>query len=325
MIVSTAYNMLAFAPTEFIEKPEVQEYENQLENISAADEWTRTQYYWSNNLKVVGVYAIGTPSYVGFNSTVANSYRIGMSLTYIRYRYGSESMLIFLAMVFVHGLLELTGIYLIAAVSLRAAWNFWKGLGSFASIMDKEGNDSLWELTKKEIFKHRHAIKLLLLDFIVLFAIGSFLVFLAAPIEAYVSPAIGQIFWSAPVAAAVFLAAVGLFYALIFARGFNRMREDLKLVWNVSRLASKKRIIGVFVGIFVLLLFLPYSPSTMSSQIGFVLFVLALGIMIFELWILTLTKKVRYPTYARRKCRPVQLPLFVFVLLFLLMLIRLMF
>lgn len=244
MIISTAYHTLAFTPAEFIEKPEVQEYENELENISAADEWARTQYYWSNNLKVAGVYALGTPSYLGFNSVVANSYRIGMSLTYIYYRYGPEAMLVFSAMVFVHGLLELTGIYLIAAVSLRLAWNFWKGLGGLVRITDREEKHRVWKLTKREkreILKHRRTIGLLLSDFAVLFAVGVFFIFLAAPIEAYVSPAAGYGFIFSPVAAAVFLVEVGLIYALIVARGFSRMRGDLKYVWNEARLAFRRK------------------------------------------------------------------------------------
>ena len=243
MIISTAYHTLAFTPAEFIEKPEVQKYENELEKLPP-DEWTRTQYYWSNNLGVAGVYALWTPLYLGFNSVVANSYRIGMDLTYHYHQYGPEIMLAFSAMVFVHGLLELTGIYLIAAVSLRLAWNFWKGLGGLARITNKEEKHRVWKLTKREkreILKHKHAIKMLLSDFAVLFVVGVFFVFLAAPIEAYVSPAVGYGFIFSPVAAAVFLVEVGLIYALIAALGFNRMRGDLKYVWNEVRLAFRRK------------------------------------------------------------------------------------
>jgi len=242
MILSTVYYMLAFTSAEFAQKPEVREYENAVENqIVIMDEWARTQYYWSNNLGVAVACALGTPTYFGFNTAVATNYMIGMSITSNYYRYGPESVLAFPAVIFIHGLLELTGIYIIAAVSLRLAWNLWKGVGSFAAITDKEGKNWSWKLTKREILKHRHMIKMLLFDFAILFSIGSFLIFLAAPIEAYVSPAIGSIFLSAPVVAAVFLAAVGLFYALIAARGFNRMRGDLKSVWNETRLAFRRK------------------------------------------------------------------------------------
>jgi len=245
MILSTVYYMLAFTSAEFAQKPEVREYENAVENkIVIMDEWARTQYYWSNNLRVAGACAFGTITYFGFNTAVATNYMIGMSITSNYYRYGPESVLAFPAMIFIHGLLELTGIYIIAAVSLRVAWNLWRGLGGLVAITGKEREHWSWKLTKgekREILKHRHTIKLLLFDFVTLFAIGSFFIFLAAPIEAYVSPAIGYIFWLAPVVAAVFLVAVGLFYALIAARGFNRMRGDLKFVWNETRLAFKRK------------------------------------------------------------------------------------
>jgi uncharacterized membrane protein SpoIIM required for sporulation len=241
MILSTIYYMLVFTPAEFVQKPEVQEYENAVENIVIMDEWARTQYYWSNNLMVAGACALETPTYFGFNTAVATNYMIGMSITYNYYRYGSESVLAFPAMIFIHGLLELTGIYIIAAVSLRMAWNFWRGLGGLAAITDKKGKNWSWKLAKREIIKHRRTIKMLLFDFAMIFSIGSFLIFLAAPIEAYVSPSIGSIFLLAPVVAAVFLVAVGLFYALIAARGFNRMHGDLKFVWDETRLGFKRK------------------------------------------------------------------------------------
>jgi len=326
MILSTVYYMLAFTPPEFVQRPEVQKYENVVENVGGMSEPERTQFYWSNNLMVAGLCALGTPGYFGFNIVVATNYGNGMSITSYYYGFGPEgalAALAFLATIFVHGLLELTGIYIIAAVSLRAAWNLWRGWGGLLAITRKKRENLSWKLARREILKHKHKIKLLLFDFAVLFAIGSFLVFLAAPIETYISPKIWLNFFQAPVVAAAFLVAVGLFYALIVARGFNRMRGDLKFVWNETGLAPKKRIIGIVVGIFILLLFLPYSPPTMSSQIGFALFVLALGAMILELWILVLPRRVRRPPRVRRKWRPVQLSFLVFVICFALTLLRL--
>jgi uncharacterized membrane protein SpoIIM required for sporulation len=238
MILSTVYYMLVFTPAQFVQKPEVREYENAVKSLPP-DAWARTQYYWSNNLMVAGVCALETPMYFGFNTAVATNYMIGMSITYYYYGIGPGGVLAFPAMIFIHGLLELTGIYIIAAISLRIAWNFWRGLGGLAAITDKEGKNWSWKLTKREIIKHRRTIKMLLFDFVIIFSIGSFLIFLAAPIEAYVSPSVGSIFLSAPVVAAVFLMAVGLFYAFITARGFNRMRGDLKFVWNEIRLGFK--------------------------------------------------------------------------------------
>jgi uncharacterized membrane protein SpoIIM required for sporulation len=247
MILSTMYYMLVFTPAQFAQKPEVQGYENAVQNVVKMDDWARTQYYWSNNLMVAGVCAIETPMYFGFNTAVATNYMIGMSITYNYYFLESENvlafpaMISFPAMIFIHGLLELTGIYIIAAVSLRMAWNFWRGLGGLVAITDKEGKNWSWKLAKREVIKHRGTIKMLLSDFVILFSIGFFLVFLAAPIEAYVSPSVGSIFLLAPAVAAFFLAAVGLFYALIVARGFNRMRGDLKFVWNEIRLGLKRK------------------------------------------------------------------------------------
>jgi uncharacterized membrane protein SpoIIM required for sporulation len=240
-ILSTVYYMLVLSPSSFKQEPEVQEYENALGNIVVMDEWARTKYYWSNNLMVAGACALETPTYFGFNTAVATNYLIGMSITYNYYRYGPESVLAFPAMIFIHGLLELTGIYIIAAVSLRIAWNFWRGLGGLAAITGKEGKNLSWKLTKREILKHRRTIKMLLFDFAILFSIGSFLIFLAAPIEAYVSPSIGSIFLAAPAVAAVFLVAVGLFYVFIAARGFNRMRGDLRSVWNETKFGFKRK------------------------------------------------------------------------------------
>lgn len=52
-------------------------------------------------------------------------------------------------------------------------------------------------------------------------------------------------------------------------------------------MTSKKRgAIGVIMGILVLLLFLPLSPSAASSQPGFVLFAAALGAVVVESWAL---------------------------------------
>ena len=50
---------------------------------------------------------------------------------------------------------------------------------------------------------------------------------------------------------------------------------------------SKKRvIIGVIIGILILLLFLPFSPSAASSQLSFAVFLAVLGAVIIGLWIL---------------------------------------
>ena len=241
MALSTAYHVLAFTPLEFAEKREVREYENAVKEVSVMDDWTRTKYYWSNNLRVAEIYAIGAPTFFGFNSVVASSYSVGMSLAYRHHLYGAGGIPASLAQFFTHGLLELSGFYLIAAVSLRVGWNLWKGLGHLATVGrgEKRWSWGLSEQDRREILKHKVKIKLLLGDFIVFFAVGTFLVFLAAPIEAYVSPSLGVIFLRDPLLAAAFFAAVGFLYLSVVARGFNAMRSDLKLTWENARLAFK--------------------------------------------------------------------------------------
>jgi uncharacterized membrane protein SpoIIM required for sporulation len=231
-IISTAYNMMAYTREEFIERPDVKRYENEIEKLPP-DEWALTQHYWSHNLGVAGIYALGAPSYIGFGSVLVNSFGIGVSTTYWYHQGGERIMLAFSAMIFVHGLLELTGLFLIAAASFRLAWNFWRGLGGLEMVPDKK--------KKQEILKHKHAIKMLLADFVTLFAIGAFLIFLAAPVEAYISPAAGGAFVSEPAAAVAFLVEVGLIYSLIAALGFARMRIDLKNIWNEVKPAFRRK------------------------------------------------------------------------------------
>ncbi len=245
MILSTAYHMLAFDPAAFAGDPDVQDYENALENVSEMDEWTRTQYYWSNNLRVAGICVIATPTYFGFNSMVATNYMIGMSLTYFYHVLGPSGVSTFSSQIFVHGLLELTGFYIITAVTLRVAWNLWKGMGRLVALTGKDKRGSAWKLTKREkreISKHKGTIKLLLSDFITLFAIGAFFIFLAAPIEAYVSPVAGLGFFREPVLTVIFLISIGFLYASIVAWGFNAMRRDLKYVWNETKLVFRGKL-----------------------------------------------------------------------------------
>lgn len=229
MISSTAYHMLAFAPDEFTGQPEVQAYENAVGNVSEMSDWTRTQYYWSNNLKVAGVGVALTPVYFGLYSATVTNYAMGMALTYNYHIYGLAGMLAILASFFVHGLLELTGIYILAAVSLRTAWNLWRRLGF------------LTKSRKRESLRHKRAMGLLMKDFVWLSSVGMFFIFLAAPIEAYVSPWAGLLFFLVPATALAFLAFVGLFYASIVRWGLSAMRSDVKFVCKEVKPAFKGR------------------------------------------------------------------------------------
>lgn len=262
LLLSTAYFALAFTPAEFKEKSAG--YEEDLSEVSVMNDWTRTKYYWANNLSVAGVYAVGTPTYFGFNSLVANHYWIGMSTTYW-YHYaeqvdnaGGTGMLAFTGQIFVHGLLELTGFYLIVAVSLRVGWNIWKGMGHLVA-MAARGKRLSWKLSKwekREILKHKRTIKLLLSDFFIILALGAFLIFLAGPIESYVSSWVGSGFYIAPLLAAIYLVIVGLIYAAIVRAGFKAMRDKIKLVWKDLRLARRRKWLPAQLSLMMLVIFL---------------------------------------------------------------------
>ncbi|MEW6592690.1 MAG: stage II sporulation protein M [Candidatus Hadarchaeota archaeon] len=245
-IFSLAYNMLAFTPSDFLQRPDVSSYENAVENVTALDKWTRTVFYWRNNLGVVGVYAVAAPANLGFNSGLIANYNLGISLAYWYHSLGGNAMLAFSGSIFVHGLLELTGAYLVIAASLRLAWNLWKGAGRILSMARKKGELFHWSVSfrpatweRREVKKHREVIKLNLTDFAVLVLVGTFLVFLAAPVESYISPTASTIFYSNPLLGAGFLMIVGLFYAAVAYKGFGRMRRDISYMWNDMKLAFR--------------------------------------------------------------------------------------
>ena len=66
----------------------------------------------------------------------------------------------------------------------------------------------------------------------------------------------------------------------------------------------KKRPIVIIIGIFILLLFLCYSPPTTSSQIDFTFFILALAAMILGLWVLIPPIRMKPRFYAGKIIRP---------------------
>jgi len=246
IISSTAWHTLAFSDADFLGKPEVQGYENALDNVAVMDEWSRTQYYWSNNLSVAGMYAATTPGNFGFNTGIYSDYIIGESFAYWYHQEGATGLVAFSGSVFVHGLLELTAVFIITAASLRLAWNFWKWMGSTLVVFVGRGEGlSARSLPKKssrlerEYRKRRGVIRQHLTDFLVLVLVGAFLIFLAAPVEAYVSPKVGGSFYLAPALGVVFLVFAGLWYTFLVARGFGAMRKDFKLIFGELKLGSK--------------------------------------------------------------------------------------
>lgn len=241
MTLSTSYHIFAYKSSEFLERPDVQEYENAIETVSQMDEWTLTKFYWSNNLRIIGFYIVGIPSYFGFHSMMFNEYTIGMNLSYWYHAYGAEMFLIFLSGLFLHGVLELTGIFIVVAITLRVAWNFWKGIGHMMTSGGKKRSRKLSNSATQEIRKSESKVKELLVDFLVLASFGAFLIFLAAPIEAYISPSFMAAFVGVLPLAIIFLVIIASFYLSIFIWGLRAMKKDIRAVYGDVKLAFERK------------------------------------------------------------------------------------
>lgn len=272
MMFSVGYFILAYDSSEFLQKPNAQEYENSVGEVVAMDEWERTKYYWSHNLRLAGLYVVTTPSYLSFHSSVFNGYSIGIATSYWYHDGGADgnAALAFLAGIFVHGVLELTGAFILAGATLRAAWNFWKGAGHMAFMTGKNEKTWSWGLSRrerKELRKYRVNVKGFLVDFIILVGFGAFLIFLAGPIEVYVSPSMMAVFHTSPPLAVAFLVAIALIYISVFflwfgglralGKDFRLMRRDIgdafKLKWRSTHLSL---LVFVAFSIFAAILFL---------------------------------------------------------------------
>jgi len=256
MMFSVGYHILAYDSSEFLQEPEAQEYENSVGEVVAMDEWERTKYYWSHNLRLAGLYVVMTPSYLSFHSSAFNGYSVGIATSYWYHVLGADAnaALAFLAGIFVHGVLELTGVFIIAGATLRAAWNFWKGAGHMAFMTGKNEKTWSWRLSRrerKELRRYRGKVEGFLADFIILVGFGAFLIFLAGPIEVYVSPSVMAVFHTSPPLAVAFLVAIALLYISVFflgfgglralGRDFRLMRRDIgdafKLKWRSTHLS----------------------------------------------------------------------------------------
>ena len=230
ILLSTFFFALSFNREQFENLSNVKNYDNALSNVTTMDDWSRTKFYWSNNLGVSGLYAATFPLYLGANSVLFTSYQIGLALVYNYHLYGLGAMLAFAGVIFVHGVLEITGIFIVGAASFRLAWNFWRYLGR-----------SLKSGFGKITMKRKATAKQYLKDYALMVALGSFMIFLAAPIESYVSPYAGAIFLLSPLMALFFLAAVLLLYTSFIRRSFAPMRQALASVLkDVESLISGK-------------------------------------------------------------------------------------
>jgi uncharacterized membrane protein SpoIIM required for sporulation len=202
-------------------REEVVDYKNRVENVTRMNEWDRTKYYWTNNLSVAGYRIIFTPWYVGFPAEIFQSYIVGIVNTFW---YNEAELSPFRAAIEVHGLLEMTGFFIITAITARLAWNLWKGMGFMISYRKN---------VKRLIKRYRGRIKEILGDFLIVASIGILLIFLAAPIEAYISPSIWATFRSVPLLSYIYLTAVALVYLAIFFvrfRGWAMIKKDAKKI-----------------------------------------------------------------------------------------------
>jgi uncharacterized membrane protein SpoIIM required for sporulation len=231
--LSIGYNLVAFSPQEFVQLPEAKEYESKVAEISAMDKWSRTQLYWSHNLGTAGSYVTLFPAYLSLVSNVATGYAMGIAIAYYNAEGDWRYALTFSAQLFIHGILELTGIFIIGAACFRLAWKFWAGIGHLTPLsLKKSARKEIW----KEISRQKGKVKLEIFDFLVLFTIGIIAIFFAGPIESYVSPVMARIFLVKPWLAGLFLVAVGAFYLSLARFGFRQMLRNLREVWKDIKL-----------------------------------------------------------------------------------------
>ncbi|MEM4201776.1 MAG: stage II sporulation protein M [Candidatus Hadarchaeum sp.] len=230
MFLCTAYFLLSFDREQFINLPEVKEYDNLLENVMIMDEWSRTKFYWVNNLKVASTYATAFPIYTGTASILLTSRQIGLALVYNYHLHGPIVLLTFMAVIFLHGTLELTGAFIVGAASLRLGWKFWSYLGQVLAT-------GSWKTTKRG----KAVARKYLVDYIILVALGLTLITIAAPIEAYLSPSASVLFLISPLLAIFFLAVVMFFFVSIIKAGFNPMLSGISLVMKDAKMLASGR------------------------------------------------------------------------------------
>jgi uncharacterized membrane protein SpoIIM required for sporulation len=248
-LASTAYHSLTYERSSFEGSAEVQNYENRIENqIKVMSEWDLTKYYWKNNLAVAGYRVLFTPWYIGVSSEVYQSYVVGVVNTYILYR--ENALAPFRAAIETHGLLEMTGFFIISAITARLAWNLWKGLAHLMAASTKK--------RKPKLKKSKARIKEILGDFLILASIGFLMIFLAAPIEAYISPWVWEVFDITLVLPYVFLTLVALFYITVFFvqfRGLEMMKKDAKKIRTDIKSLLKGKFVPAHLSLLMFILF----------------------------------------------------------------------
>jgi len=248
-LTSTTYYITTSKESDFRAMETVQSYENRIENqIKVASEWGRTKYYWTNNLGVAGYRVLFTPWYIGVSSEVYQSYVGGVVNTYMYYE---NTLVPFRAAIETHGILEMTGFFIISAITARLAWNIWKGLAHLMMASTKK--------RKLKLKRYKARIKEIFGDFLILASIGIFMIFLAAPVESYISPGVWGAFDVTPVLPCVFLVCVALFYIAVFFvrfRGWEMMKRDAKKIRTDIKLLLKGKFVPTHLSLLMFILFM---------------------------------------------------------------------
>ncbi len=246
-LASAAYHSATYQRSRFMGRKEVEDYENRVENVTGMDRWDRTMYYWTNNLSVAGYRIIFTPWYVGVSAEVFQAYIVGIVDTFW---YHEAELSPFRAAIEFHGIFEMTGFFIITAITARLAWNLWKGLAHLMAASTKK--------RKPKLKKSKARIKEILGDFLILASIGFLMIFLAAPIEAYVSPWVWGVFDITLVLPCVFLTLVALFYITVFFvqfRGWEMMKKDLKKIRTDIKSLLKGKFVPAHLSLLMFILF----------------------------------------------------------------------
>lgn len=194
-LVSFAFYLLAVPPESFFERREVGEFENMAREIAELDETGRTLAYLRNNL-MAGVRTM-VPVF-GFANVVYNGWFGGMVCTYVYRKTGTDVLLLYIAGIYVHGILELTGFFILGGLSLYLLRGGWRRL---------------------------------LPGYLKLAVLGLSLIAGAAPVEAYVSPAVVDFLAKSGWIPAAIIPLVALFYTYVF---FIRL-EGLKQIVGYLR------------------------------------------------------------------------------------------
>ncbi len=179
-VVNTSYLCLSYQPADIPEKPPENMY---------TDAWNQTIGYWGNNLTFGTIYFF-KPVH-GIPKMFVSAYEKSNSNFTNHYAHGAEKVWGYLTTMNVHGIIEVTGIFLM----IISGFLFWAAflIAIFLALMFLiKGRVA----RKTSIFKKLGEFGFLRIkEFPYLLSSGMLLIIIAAPIEAYLSwPVFLQIF-----------------------------------------------------------------------------------------------------------------------------------